>query len=626
MCGLTGFYSSKKDLNCSSSLEQMLESISHRGKDYRGKHVYSSINDIGKLAMGHNRLSVLDLSENGNQPFFFKKFSIIYNGEIYNYEDLKVELVSFGYKFNSNSDTEVIIKLFDHFGMKAFEKLNGMFAIVIFDEEKGKVYLIRDRMGVKPLVYFQDNDSFLFSSEIKSFFSFPDFPKQIKINNKILANYFKYGYVNSFESIFKGVKKVENGTILSYDINSGKIVSNKYWELEKTGHSKINNITDAINKFYKILKSSTSLRLVSDIPVGLFLSSGIDSNLVLAFSLRNGLKKLDTYTLKSIDYEENNLEYDSRVIRKFINSNLKDIWNDYKFLCSKYDEPFADPATIGLYQLSKYASDLNKVIMVGDGGDELLAGYAPYKTFSKLNKSSRFKLLRFFYRFISPIVHLFLKYFFVYKISTRILYYHSILSSNDLDQIERIRSNYYDTFTSNLMNDVSDPLSNGFTKNSQLLNFLNNKTSSELIHQLNYKTDIAGMLNTVEIREPLLDYRLFEAQQNISGDLLTNMVSENKAKLLFREIMKKKLDFDLSKIEKKGFHISLEKSFRENTEELEQIIYTHNSSLINLDYVKSLWKKWKVNKISFVFIHRIVAFILWEKQLNIYQKKYIELQ
>ena len=384
MCGLTGFYTNNENLNYFNILDNMLTTIQHRGKDNRGIKIASINDDSNLLALGHNRLSVLDLSENGNQPYSYKNYHIIYNGEIYNFEDLKDKLLIRGYEFDSNSDTEVILKLYDCFGEKAFNMMNGMFAIVIFDELSQNIFLIRDRMGIKPLSYYLDDESFLFSSEIKSFFSFPNFKAKAIINTNILASYFKYGYINSFKSIFNNVNKVENGTILTFNIKSRKVCSKKFWNLSKPSMQSLNDFNDSSEEIHNILKSSIKLRHVSDIPVGLFLSSGIDSNLVLAYSLNNGLKKLDTYTLKSVDYEENNLKYDSRVSRTFINSNLDEIWDDFKFLCSKYDEPFSDPATIGLFQLSKYASKFNKVILVGDGGDELLAGYSPYKLFSKI--------------------------------------------------------------------------------------------------------------------------------------------------------------------------------------------------------------------------------------------------
>jgi len=615
MCGLTGFYTKKNNFDADDILERMLQEIQHRGMDHRGKKIIPLDTYPGLVALGHNRLSVIDLSENGNQPFSYKNYSLIYNGEIYNYKDLKKELILNGYSFDSDSDTEVIIKLFDCFGFNAFSKLNGMFAIAIFDNLKHKIFLVRDRMGVKPISYYIEDGAFLFSSEIKSFFSFPNFQQNAPIDRTILANYFKFGYVNSFKSIYENVNKVENGTVLTFDIISQQITTTKYWVLKKNQASYFNNMKDASNSIHRILKSSISLRHVSDIPVGLFLSSGLDSNLVLAYSLKNGLKNIDTYTLKSVDFEENNLKYDKKVNRTFIETDLDSIWKDFKFLCSKFDEPFSDPATIGLYQLSKHASSYNKVILVGDGGDELLAGYSPYKLFSRIETDFKIKTLRFIYKLFKPFVELFFNFFLESKTAIRLLYYHSVLSSSRLSEVDSVRSKYFDRFTKKLTKNCFEE-STDFDESNPLLSYLNMKTSGELIHQLNYKTDVAGMLNTVEIREPLLDYRLFEAQQKFSKSLLTENVNKKESKFIFRKIMKEKLRFDITNIQKKGFHISLESAFVKNIVELDELILYHKSDLIDMNYVRKIWKKWKKGNANFLLITRIVSFIYWERKYN----------
>ena len=533
MCGISGFYTKKNNFDSEIILNNMLELISHRGKNNRGIYVDINPDSNDTFAVGHNRLSVIDLSDSGNQPFLYKDYVISYNGEIYNYEELRNNLIERGYSFDSSSDTEVIIKLFEAYGEKSFEKLNGMFAIVIYNKITQKLYLTRDRMGVKPLLIYKDDESFLFSSELKSFYGFPNFKENCEIKKNMLANYFKYGYINSFDSIIEGVYKVENGSFLIYDLQKNEVEKRKYWLLSDNKDVEKLNKTDHItNDLFDLLKSSVSLRLVSDLPVGLFLSSGIDSNLVLNLSLLSGLKKLDTYTLRSIDYEDNDLAYNNKVNRNFITTDINNIWEDYKYLCSKYDEPFSDPATIGLFQLSKSASKFNKVIMVGDGGDEILAGYSTYKLFASIN-SLKFRIARWLYKPFYPFVKLYITKFVESKTSKRLSHYHSILSSKSISNIQKLRENFYNSFTKRIVGDIF-PDSAELNKNEDnILTNLNYKTSSELIHQLNYKTDIAGMLNTVEIREPLLDYRLFEFQQRISTEFFNNMVKNKESKYFF---------------------------------------------------------------------------------------------
>ena len=617
MCGITGFYTKSSIINPEKILEEMLEYIAHRGKDNRGIYVDKNTNSKETFGIGHNRLSVIDLSENGNQPYFFKDYIVSYNGEIYNYEELRHDLIKKGCDFDSSSDTEVIIKLFEKYGEKSFEKLNGMFAIVIYNKKTQKIYLARDRMGVKPLLFFKNNESFLFSSELKSFYAFPQFKNNILIRKKMLANYFKYGYINSFESLIDGVHKVENGSFLIYNMQTGVVEKTKYWQLNKNiENEKLDDAKSVSDELFKLLKSSVSLRLVSDLPVGLFLSSGIDSNLVLNFSLLSRLKKLDTYTLRSLDYDENELTYNNKVNRKFITYDIDTMWKDYKYLCTKYDEPFSDPATIGLYHLSRSASQFNKVIMVGDGGDEILAGYSTYKLFAAVESDWKFKVARLFYKPFYLLVKLYITKFVESKTSRRLSHYHSLLSSSSIAKIQKLRENFYDSFTNRIVGDVfsnSHELNNG---EDNILANLNYKTSSELIHQLNYKTDIAGMLNTVEIREPLLDYRLFEFQQKFSPAFFNKMAIKKESKYLFRKILSEKFKIDTNNLQKKGFHISLESAFKENIDEIDIIITNHQSSNIDMHYVKKIWSLWKKNKVDFTIINRVVTFILWEKNFN----------
>jgi asparagine synthase (glutamine-hydrolysing) len=616
MCGITGFYTKKNNFDSEIILNNMLELISHRGKNNRGIYVDINPDSNETFAVGHNRLSVIDLSDSGNQPFLYKDYIISYNGEIYNYEELRNNLIERGYSFNSSSDTEVIIKLFEAYGKKSFEKLNGMFAIVIYNKKTQKLYLTRDRMGVKPLLFYKDNDSFLFSSELKSFYAFPNFKQNCGIKKNMLANYFKYGYINSFDSIIEGVHKVENGSFLIYDLQKNEVEKRKYWILSNVKELEKLNKTDYITKdLFDLLKSSVSLRLVSDLPVGLFLSSGIDSNLVLNLSLLSGLKKLDTYTLRSIDYEDNDLAYNNKVNRNFITTDLNNIWKDYKYLCSKYDEPFSDPATIGLFQLSKSASKFNKVIMVGDGGDEILAGYSTYKLFASIN-SLKFRVARLLYKPFHPFVKLYITKFVESKTSKRLSHYHSILSSKSISNIQKLRENFYNSFTKRIVGDVFPDSAELNNNEDNILTNLNYKTSSELIHQLNYKTDIAGMLNTVEIREPLLDYRLFEFQQRISIDFFNNMVKNKESKFFFRKILNDKFNIDTSTLQKKGFHVRLEQAFKENINEINSLIMNHKSINIDMNYVGKTWGLWKTGNVDFTIINRIVTYILWEKNFN----------
>jgi asparagine synthase (glutamine-hydrolysing) len=615
MCGIVGICTSHPLAAKDNIIEKMLESISHRGRDNRGVYYEKPKGTKKTIGVGHNRLSVIDLSKSGNQPFEYKNLVLTFNGEIYNYMELKSDLGRRGYSFDSESDTEVIVKLYHCYGLNGFKKMNGMFALSIYDKNKNIFILVRDRLGVKPLYYFNDEDMFLFSSEMKSFKQYPEYQKKVQVRRESLASYFKYGYVNSFNTVINLVKKVENGTILTFKIEDGRIETHQYWSLSECSSTPtIDDEQEATEELYEITKSSASLRLVSDVPVGLYLSSGIDSNLVLNLLLKGGLQKLSTITLKSIDYEENNLIYDNRVSREYLSNSIETIWSDYKYLCTMYDEPFADPATIGLYQLSKYAAARGlKVVMVGDGGDEILAGYSTYKKILSFRSDSKIAQIgKRIYQQLGPLWSRQIENIVQTRLGSRLNLYHSLLSSSDLLCGQIMRDNMYDTMCKKLIGKTDTQTIDFRRTNHEILDLLNYKTNSELVHYLNYKTDIAGMLNTVEIREPLLDYRLFEFQQRISLKLFKEMITSEDSKVLFRSIMKEKLGVDLKNVQKKGFHVNIEDAFLRNTHEIEDILNSHVSQYLDMNYALELWRGWLNKKVQFLIVFRILSFILWE--------------
>uniref|UniRef100_UPI00404805AF asparagine synthase (glutamine-hydrolyzing) n=1 Tax=Algoriphagus sp. TaxID=1872435 RepID=UPI00404805AF len=621
MCGIAGFVSKNKDvLNISDAIiNDMLLSISHRGTDSSGK--YSEIVNDYNITIGHNRLSILELSEVGSQPYVFENFIIVYNGEIYNYKELTDILIENNYTITSNCDTEVLVKMFHLMGVKSLDYFNGMFSICIFDTNSKDFFLIRDRLGVKPLYYFKLEDSFGFSSELKSFFNFPNLISSLKLRSELVFNYFKFGYVNSFESVFPNVYKVEPGSYIKMNLNSNieHIYQTKYWSLSSSNPKKITKLKDLVNNFYEILKSSITFRFNSDVPVGVFLSSGLDSNLLVKISIDTISSSLEAFTLKSLDFEKNDLINSKKLNRNFINFELENSWDAFKKLTSSYDEPFSDPATIGLYNLSKVAAEKNiKVVLVGDGGDELLAGYSSYSGYiNSLTKNKNiWKFLRFIYSFFSPLISFFIeKYIYFSKIQS-LVYYHALLSGNSAMKINSIVENSYNKFASTITNNSCKPI-NSIEKGSSydLLNLLNHKTKTELLHQLNYKTDVSGMLNTIEIREPLLDYRLFELQQNIDEKLFLEMVSNKNSKLVLRCIFNEKLGLDISKVSKKGFNLDIDSIFMKYSMEIDEIFRIYESPNVNIEFCQKLWNGYKEGYVNVFFINRVISYVFWEISL-----------
>lgn len=618
MCGIAGFvYNLRHTYNKETLLNTMLEQIDHRGYDNRGTYFNANINY--QLGLGHNRLSIIDTSSRANQPYHFENYSIIFNGEIYNYQDLWDELKKNGYTIQTTSDTEVILKLFHLHKKNAFSLLNGMFSIIIYDNLNDKLFLIRDRMGVKPLVYYADNEHIYFSSEIKSFYKGIPTNKEIAIDKELVNNYFKYGYVNSFNSIFSNVNKVKNGQIVIFDLNTFKFEETYYWELDKTKGDRVSNIDSAYDELRKIVDSAVKYRLVSDVGFGIFLSSGIDSNLVLNAILSNKPKEVNSYTYQGVNNESNEdvLFYDPIIIKQqYVQLSDEELWEYYKDLCSKYDEPFSDPATVGLYGLSKKAKELNKVILVGDGGDELLGGYQSYEQLYYYTRpSKKLSVIRTLYKPFTFALNWFFNKYPLAKHVNRIHLYHTILKNNNLFDIIYELENRFVPLIEKLTNTkIESEIIDVDNKNS-IISFLNYKVKTELIHQLNYKTDVAGMLNTIEIREPLLDYRLFELQQRFSDNILYDKSKNISNKYLYRKILHSYND-KLAELKKKGFKVDLDRVFKNNKSEIDQIIESHSSNYINMNFVKFIWNKYKNAEVEFVVMNRILSFLLWENNLK----------
>lgn len=612
MCGIAGYCINDISLDV---LDKMLNSIEHRGHDYRGKY-YNNSNNIN-IAMGHNRLSILDLSELSNQPYTFKNLVLIFNGEIYNFKELQIYLIDNGYDIQTSGDSEVIIKLFHFLREKAFSMLNGMFSIAIYDNEINEFYLSRDRLGVKPLIYYHDNNKFLFASEIKAFNCFEDIIDVKNINNEIITNYFQYGYVNSFDTVYHGVKKLKNGCYLKFSSNSNTIKEISYWSIYDIYTPEINTFSKLTNDFYNTLLSSLKLRNVADVKKGVFLSSGLDSNLITKILTLDSNESITTVTLKSLDYSETDMEFNSKLNKIFINYSDKEIWTTYTYLSTMYDEPFSDSATIGLYLLSKKAKELElKVILVGDGGDELLAGYSPYKIYlkSSLSKNPFFLILKFIYKPISTVFNYLIIKYLHRKLVSKFIFYHTIIKGKKIVEMSEIANKIFLKWSQNITGVVTKNYKNEKYRNKyDLLNQLNIATESELVHQLNYKTDIAGMLNTIEIREPLIDYRLFEIQQRISKNLFSDMLLNNKSKILFRNIFKNNLNCDVDKLQKKGFHIDLKSVFLNNQLEIDNLIYNHKSNFVDMNLLINIWDDFKDNKAEFNIVNRVISYLYWEK-------------
>jgi asparagine synthase (glutamine-hydrolysing) len=376
MCGICGQINFAQENTISTEvLKRMQHSLSHRGPDSKGIWTEDSV------GLGHTRLAIIDLSESGQQPMSNedKTVWIVYNGEVYNFPDLREELQSKGHHFRSQTDTEVIVHLYEEEGIQGLSRLRGMFAFAIWDKNERQLFLARDRLGQKPLYYYTDGEKLLFASEVKGILA--SRLVEIAPDYQALYQFVCLGYVPHPNTGFQGIKKLPPGHYLVTD--GEKVILKPYWSLQvEPSDSVIINETEVRRELLDLLMEATQMRLVSDVPVGVLLSGGIDSNAVTAMMGRH-LNQIKTFT---VGFEDE--LYDERKEARFLAEKLgtdhhemivkpaiRDILSK---LVGAYDEPFADPSSIPSYYVAQMASQHVKVVLNGDGGDESFAGYGKY--------------------------------------------------------------------------------------------------------------------------------------------------------------------------------------------------------------------------------------------------------
>ena len=398
MCGIAGLLGKNKSFDIVDSFKRFVKSsdlMNHRGPDYKG------VVEIDNLLLIHYRLSIIDLDSRANQPFVSesKRFKSIFNGEIYNYLELKKQ---YALPSRTTSDTEVLVELFEQQGSKIIKEWNGIFSVALCDQKENELHLIRDRFGVKPLYIYEDEDVLAFASEAKVIL---DWLPSFSIHPLGLSQYLWYGNTTGEQTIVKGIKKVKPGTHLTFDVKTGKLLrSNEFWKLSEVREQKV-DFKHAVKEVRSKLEAAVQRQLVADVPIGVLLSGGIDSSAIVAFASQHYSGTLDTY---SVEYDYNiggksELAKAAMVAKKYktnhheLEIKANDVLNTFSDLVFQYDEPFADAANIPLYQLAKVCSMDKKVILQGDGGDELFAGYRRYNV---LDSYHFWKWASLGYRFI----------------------------------------------------------------------------------------------------------------------------------------------------------------------------------------------------------------------------------
>jgi len=554
MCGIAGFIDLSKQTS-NEVLVGMRDSLSHRGPDAAGEYFFDS--DAFSLGLAHRRLSIIDTSALSNQPVHFEHLSMVFNGEIYNYKELKQKLTSAGYSFKTNSDTEVVLLAFHAWNVKALTYFKGMFSLIIFDRSAQKLYLIRDRFGVKPLYYFLDTDLLLFGSELKPLHVHPRYKKEL--NTKSVWYFFQYGNIPSPHSIFNQTYKVDPGTIVTIDCNTLHLEKNTFWSPELAFQKVPLSISfeEAKRHTQELLFDSINLRMVADVTVGLFLSGGYDSATTAA-CLTQTHKNLKTFTV-AVPEAGLNEGPKAKQIADYLGTTHTEITCDLHealqvipLLPTIYDEPFADSSAIPTYLVAKHAANSVKVALSADGGDELFAGYNRHLYYSRIPNAVRYLpswVGSSVANSIGSIGLTGLK-------AQRVQKFARLLSDFSVES-------YMHAMTTSMSNDQLNKRINQrnipenlpfFQGRSPLATMLLNDSVNYLPNDILHKVDRATMAVGLEGREPFLDHELFEFLAQVPDHFKCD---RKDTKILLKDIAHDLLPPALMQGPKKGFAIPI---------------------------------------------------------------------
>jgi asparagine synthase (glutamine-hydrolysing) len=381
MCGITGYFDHRTNTP-EGTAGKMAETLFHRGPD-GGSFEEFQLGDV-QIGLGHRRLAIIDLSDFGKQPMQWLNLWITFNGEIYNYREIKTELGQLGHSFSGNSDTEVILHAFKEWGPACLDRFRGMFAIVILDTDKRQVFMARDRAGVKPLFLYQKDGLLLYGSELKSFHAHPHFEK--KLDSSAVASYLQFGNVPTPHCIFKHCRKLRPGHYLTYDLNSKEIIETRYWNVYDAYNRPKLDLPEKelIDQTEAILTEAFNYRMVADVPVGVFLSGGYDSVSVTSLLQKERTEKLKTFTISVPDIGLNEAPFAKDIAERLgtdhteIACTQKEAMELIEKLPFHYDEPFGDSSAIPTTLVSLMARKHVTVALSADGGDEIFAGYNRY--------------------------------------------------------------------------------------------------------------------------------------------------------------------------------------------------------------------------------------------------------
>ncbi len=567
MCGIVG-KAGKKVVRDIELLRRMRDTMAHRGPDDAGDWW----SEDGHVGLAMRRLSIIDLSPSGHQPMFDRdrEIVIVFNGEIYNYRDLKKDLEAKGHSFSTSSDTEVIIEAYREWNTDCVSHLNGMFAIAVYDIKRDIIFIARDRAGEKPLFYRHEQNKFWFGSELKSIIA--DNSVERSLDYSSLEHYLTFGYVSGEKCILQGFNKLPPAHAMTYELESDRLTIWQYWELPEQAQFEGIREEDLLEELEQLLEDSVRRQLVADVPVGIMLSGGIDSSLVTAMASRVSSGKVKTFTVTFPGFGTFNEAPFAKIVADHFGTEHTELGAGsiqpqiMIDMARQYDEPIADSSMIPTYMVSSLIRRHATVALGGDGGDELFGGYLHYSMILKALRRQRFlppilrSVLKFpFESFLPP--------GFPYKDKAELFLSnapHDLVRNGsyfDGRDIKRLISKYGSLSTSEqdrFSFNTSDKKVEKYSafRRAAISDFLNYLPSDVLV-----KVDRASMLASLEVRAPFLDYSVVDFAFGKVPDYLK--ATETDRKILLKRLASRLLPADLNLNRKQGFSIPLGHWFKE---------------------------------------------------------------
>lgn len=621
MCGICGIvnFSNKIEKN---TVERMTQTLEHRGPDDKGSEVYTC------CGLGHRRLSIIDISQAGHQPMQTEdgRYTIVYNGELYNFREIRRELEVKGILFNGHSDTEVVLKSYVEWGTDTFHRLEGMFAFAIWDKKEHSLVLCRDRFGIKPLYYYYNGKLLVFGSEIKALMASDLINKEI--NWQGVKEYLHYGSTLGATTFYNGVKKLQPNHYLKFC--RGQIIIERYASIYELPENH-DTYEEAVEKTKFLLEEAVRKHLVGDVPVGVFLSGGIDSSAITAFAAKHYTGKIDTFSVAFLPGKKNHNELPlaKTVAEKFNTEHhelfikIENVPEIIEKLVDIHDEPFGDGANIPLYIMSRELKGEIKVILQGDGGDEIFAGY---KVYERLTNNYMARILSPCYPVLSLINKL-------YIFPTRDLdwIYSSQYASPDLRMaLMRAESYYHSELEKVFTEDIRQKLKNinhfkryqecyeEVKKHDDVQKMLYTDCSILLPDRYLEKVDRPTMANSLEVRVPMLDTQLTRYVMSLPSEY---KIRKGNRKRLLKESLRGVVPDEVLDSPKKGFGVPIKKWLKGSLAEYMTDVINDPSmkkhGILDFDFVNRLIKKNTSGRSSHhQILYKMLNFSLW------YQKNF----